>query len=66
MTILVEEAAARLPGLRRDPAHRLVRREWIVDPLESLPMVHEARRGEARGGVRAAGAARTVRAVDRR
>ncbi|MCF3176321.1 cytochrome P450 [Streptomyces sioyaensis] len=38
LRILVEEATARLPGLRRDAARPLSRREWIVDPLEQLHM----------------------------
>ncbi|MCK7625845.1 cytochrome P450 [Streptomyces sp. RS10V-4] len=45
LKVLVEEATARLPGLRRDPAHRLVRRQWIVDPLESLPMTFDRAAG---------------------
>ncbi|MEU5212190.1 cytochrome P450 [Streptomyces sp. NPDC020742] len=41
LRILIEEAAARLPGLRRDTERPISRREWIVDPLEQLHMVFE-------------------------
>ncbi|MGK5629824.1 cytochrome P450, partial [Streptomyces sp. URMC 123] len=34
LRVLLEEAVARLPGLRRAPGRPLDRRAWIVDPLD--------------------------------
>ncbi|WP_039937299.1 cytochrome P450 [Streptomyces himastatinicus] len=41
LRILIEEAAARLPGLRRDTGEPLTRSQWIVDPLKSLQMTFD-------------------------
>jgi cytochrome P450 len=42
MRILLEEAVRRLPGLRRDPAAPIGRREWMIDKLSEAHLMFDA------------------------